>query len=256
MQLISLLLLSVGLYVSPQNPSVDEIVAKANHAAYYAGTDGRARVTMVITDARGGTRERAFTILRRNGEGGDQKFYVYFEAPADVRKTAFLVWKKAQGDDDRWLWLPDLNLSKRIAPGDKRTSFVGSDFVYEDVSGRGTDEDTHTLVDTTDTHYVLDNVPKDPGSVDFARYRLWVDKTTFLPMKAEYWDTQGTLFRRVEALTVETVQDIPTVMESKVSDLRAGTHTVNRFTDVSYNLGLDDNIFSERFLRRPPREIR
>lgn len=252
-KLLTFLLFVPALFAA--DLSVDEIVAKANETAYYLGEDGRADVHMVITDADGGTRERQFTVLRKDGEGGDQKFYVYFKEPADVRKMAYLVWKNVKGDDDRWLWMPALNLVKRIAPGDKRTSFVGSDFVYEDVSGRGVHEDKHELVETTDTHYVLQNVPKDPGSVEFSSYKLWIDKQTFLPMKAEYLDKDGKRYRRVEALEVETIQGFPTVTKSKVSDLVTGGHTVSTFSDIAYNVGLADRIFTERFLRRPPREV-
>ena len=245
-----------GNLLAEDAPSVDEIVAKANQAAYYAGKDGRARVKMTITDSGGSERVRQFTILRLNTKGENQKFYVYFTEPSDVRKMAYLVWKNASGDDDRWLWMPALNLVKRIAPGDKRTSFVGSDFVYEDVSGRGVDEDVHELTDTTDKHYVLKNTPKEAGSVEFSRYDLWIDKTTFLPVKAEYYDKAGKLYRRVEALKIETIGGYPTVLESRVSDLNTGSSTLNTFSDVQYDLGLKENIFTERFLRRPPREVR
>lgn len=235
--------------------SADEIVAKANQASYYAGVDGKADVTMTITSADGDTRERQFTILRLDDGPQDQKFYVYFKAPADVRKMAFLVWKNVGSEDDRWLWLPALNLKKRIAPGDKRTSFVGSDFFYEDVSGRGLEEDTHQLVEETADAYLIRNEPKNPGSVEFAHYLVWIDKTNFLPRKAEYFDQQGELYRRVEALKVETVNGYPTVVESKASDLKAGTYTLNSFSNISYDNGLKKRIFSERFLRRPPREV-
>jgi hypothetical protein len=237
--------------------SVDEIVNRANDAAYYAGDDGRSDVEMTIRDKDGGTRTRRFTILRLNQENKDQKFYVYFREPADVRQMAYLVWKHVgDRDDDRWLWLPALNLQKRIAPGDKRTSFVGSDFVYEDVSGRGLEEDTHELLETTDTRYVIRNTPKDPSSVEFAYYDVQIDRETFLPRKAEYYDANGSLYRRVEATRVEVIQGFPTVVESVASDLKAGTSTTNVFRDVEYDIGLNERIFTERFLRRPPREIR
>jgi hypothetical protein len=237
--------------------TADQIVEKANQASYYAGEDGRADVKMTIHDAGGGKREREFRILRLNTADGDQKFYVYFQAPADVRKMAYLVWKKTgeNQDDDRWMWMPALNLVRRIAPGDKRTSFVGSDFVYEDVSGRNTRADTHELVDTTETQYVLRNVPVDPGSVEFSEYTVWIDKNTFLPRKAEYKDKQGKVYRTVEATRVETIDGHPTVMESVVNDRVTGSRTVNAFSAVSYDLGLKEQIFSERFLRRPPREV-
>jgi len=236
-------------------PDVNQIVEQANRAAYYAGKDGRADVHMVIYDARGGTRERRFTILRLNVAGDDQKFYVYFKAPADVRKMAYLVWKHVGGDDDRWLWLPALNLKKRIAPGDKRTSFVGSDFFYEDVSGRGLEEDVHELVGETDTAWLVKNTPKDPASVEFAWYQVWIDKATHLPVKAEYHDREGKLYRRVSATRIETIQGYPTVVEAVAEDLRAGTRTVNTFSNVRYDIGLKERIFTERFLRRPPREV-
>jgi outer membrane lipoprotein-sorting protein len=236
--------------------TVDEIVNKANEAAYYAGNDGIADVKMVITDAGDGERVREFRILRLNTGDGNQKFYVYFKEPADVRRQVFMVWKKVkQGqDDDRWLFLPALNLVKPIAPGDKRTSFVGSDFVYEDVSGRALWEDTHDLIEETDTQYIVKNTPKDPGAVDFSSYTVHIDKQTFLPVKAEYLDKTGKLYRRVEATKVETVQGFPTVVESRIDDLALGGHTVNTFSNIEYNVGLKEMIFTERFLRRPPRE--
>lgn len=236
--------------------TVDEIVEKANQAAYYAGEDGQADVKMVITDANGGTREREFRILRKNTGEGTQKFYVYFEEPSDVRRQVFMVWKEVeQGKDDRrWLFLPALNLVKPIAPGDKRTSFVGSDFVYEDVSGRALWEDTHELIEETDTQYLIKNVPKNPGAVDFSEYTVWIDKETFLPVKSEYLDKNGKIYRRVEAAKIETIQGFPTVMESRVDDLARGGHTVNTFSNIQYDIGLKDMIFTERFLRRPPRE--
>lgn len=238
-----------------QELSVDQIIRKANDAAYYAGEDGRADVKMLITDERGGTRVREFSLLRLNMQGKDQKFYIYFKAPADVRKMAYLVWKNAGKDDDRWLWLPALNLVKRIAPGDKRTSFVGSDFLYEDVSGRGIHEDDHELVEATDAQYVIKSVPKDNDSVAFSHYNIWIDKATFLPLKAEYYDKTGKLYRRVEATKVQTIQGYPTVIEAVASDIKAGSSTKNLFSKIKYDIGLKELIFTERFLRRPPREV-
>jgi hypothetical protein len=248
--------LAFGHTARAEELTADQIVEKANRASYYAGEDGRADVKMVITDPGGGTREREFTILRKNVQGGNQKFYVYFKAPADVRKMAYLVWKNVNEgrDDDRWMWLPALNLFRRIAPGDKRSSFVGSDFYYEDVSGRNLNADEHVLEETTETQYVIKNTPKDPDTVEFAYYRVWIDRETFLPRKAEYYDRNDKLYRTVEATSVEDVGGYPTVMESSVTDHNTGSKTVNSFSAVEYDIGLKEAIFSERFLRRPPRE--
>ncbi len=260
--MLGMLALAAVAQAQEAAPTVEEIVAKANRAAYYQGKSGRARVSMSIQDAQGRTRTREFTILRLDLEpegapgdtfSGDQKFYVYFERPADVNKTAYLVHKHVGKDDDRWLFLPGLNLVKRIAASDTRTSFVGSDFYYEDVSGRNPADDTHERVETTDTYYVLKSTPKDPKAVEFASYKVWIHKASFIPVKAEYVDAAGQKIREAQALAVETVQGYPTVMKSSMRDLRTGSVTTVTYSKVEYDLGLSEEIFTERYLRNPPR---
>src|SRR3989338_5498673 len=215
--------LLVSTSVTAQEIGVEQIVEKANSVSYYAGKDGLADVKMTITDAQGRARNRELRILRLNsGESGEQKFYVYFHQPADVAKMVFMVWKHIGRDDDRWLYLPALDLVRRVAAGDKRSSFVGSHFVYEDVSGRGIEADMHTLVESTPEFYKLKNVPKEAKGVEFAYYYIWVDKANFMPRKAEYYNSQDKLVRVVEALEVVEIGGYPTVTRSSAKDLERG----------------------------------
>lgn len=232
----------------------DEIIAKADQAAYYAGADGRSEVRMIITDAQGREQRRQFTVLRRNvDESGDQQFLVVFSQPSDVRNTVFLVEKHIERDDDRWLYLPGLDLVKRISAGDKRTSFVGAHYFYEDVSGRRPSDDNHELVETDDSFYVLRHTPKDPSSVEFASYVTWIDRETFLPMKIEYTNAAGDIYRRVEVFDVTVVDGHPTVTTSRVSDLLTGGKTDMQFRYIKYDIGIPESVFTERSLRTPPR---
>ncbi|HDS15631.1 MAG TPA: outer membrane lipoprotein-sorting protein [Proteobacteria bacterium] len=263
MALLTIFLLQSGPGAQAQTPGgddlteVDTIIARANLAAYYAGRDGRASVKMTIADTQQRVREREFTMLRFDQEdGGRQKFYVYFKQPSDVKGMVFMVHKFIDRDDDRWLYLPALDLVRRIAAADKRTSFVGSDFFYEDVSGRSPDEDEHRLLETTEKYYVIESRPRDPAAVEFSSYKVWIDKQTMMPLKAEYQDHEKRLYRRVEALKLETIGGHPTVVESRVENLATGSVTISRFSNISYDIDLKEDLFSERYLRRPPREIR
>ena len=259
--LIGLLMVFSTVFVFAQEKDkkldVQAIVEKANIAAYYMGKDGKAKVHMVITDAQGRKRVRDFTIMRKDKEdGGDQYYYVYFYSPSDVRKMVFMVWKHVGKDDDRWLYLPALDLVKRIAASDKRSSFVGSDFLYEDVSGRGLEEDEHQLIDETDEYYIIKNIPKKPDTVEFSYYKMWIRKDNFIPVKAEYYDKQGKLYKVMEVLKIENIQGYPTVTKSVVRNLATGGKTELTFSDIKYDIGLRDRIFTERYLRRPPKEVR
>jgi outer membrane lipoprotein-sorting protein len=252
---ITLAFLVAGAVARAQEPSVEEIVQKTNATSYYQGQDGKARVKMTITDNQGRERNREFTILRLNTDdkNEEQKFYVYFHRPADVREMVFMVWKHVGADDDRWLYLPALDVVKRIAASDERTSFVGSNFFYEDVSGRGLEEDNHELVETTDTYYVLKNTPKDPGAVEFDSYTMWIHKGTFIPVKVEY-EKGGNVYRVAEALEVKDIQGYKTVVKSRMKDLNTGGETVLEYESVAYDQGIPEDIFTERYLRRAPRE--
>jgi len=233
--------------------TADEIVNKANDAAYYQGKDGKALAKMVITDSQGRTRERDMTILRLDiTDGGEQKYYVYFHKPNDVRNMVYMVWKHMGKDDDRWMYLPALDLVRRIAASDKRSSFVGTDFVYEDISGRNPGLDRHELVSSEGDYYEVKNTPNDPASVEFAYYIVSIDKKNFIPMKADYYDKSGKLYRTIEALEVKDIGGYPTITKMKASDLNSGPSTVTTFTDAKYDVGLTDAIFTERYLRRAP----
>jgi outer membrane lipoprotein-sorting protein len=255
-QLTALALLALGSTAAADAlSSADEIIARADLASYYAGADGRSEVRMIISDAQGREQRRQFTVLRRDvDEAGDQQFLVVFSQPSDVRNTVFLVNKHINKDDDRWLYLPGLDLVKRVSAGDKRTSFVGAHYFYEDVSGRRPSDDTHELIETSDSFYILSHVPKDPGSVEFSSYSTWIDRQTFLPMKIEYTNPAGDIYRRVEVFDVAEFDGHPTVTTSRVSDLLTGGKTDMQFRYIKYDVGIPDSVFTERSLRTPPRD--
>jgi hypothetical protein len=243
--------------VAAEKPDVETIVNKANVVAYYQGKDGKATVKMTITNKQGQKRLREFIILRKDAsDGGDQKYFVYFQKPPDVRKMVYLVHKHTDKmkDDDRWLYMPGLDLIKRIAASDKRTSFVGSDYLYEDISGRSLDDDTHELIETTDKLFVVKNVPKEPDSVEFGYYSVSIDRKTYVPVKMDFYDKKDKLYKTIESTKIEEIQGFPTVVKSVVMNLQTGSKTEMEFGRVKYDINLKDSIFTERYLRRPPRE--
>lgn len=233
---------------------VTDIVNKANMASYYSGEDGRAQARMIIVDTQGNKQMRQFTILRTDQEDlGNQDMLVFFSRPTDVKGTVFRVTKKVNNDDDRWLYLPALDLVKRISAGDKRTSFVGSHFYYEDVSGRNPQEDTFTLVNTTHDSYILSAKPKKPDTVEFAHYKIVINKQTFIPMEVNYYNAQGDEIRKMEVLKTKEVDGFTTVLHSKITQISDGSYTEMQFRKVKYNLGIPSSVFSERSLRTPPK---
>lgn len=255
--LIVLLMMLLSLNASAL--TADEIMKKSQAAFLYQGKDFKARVMMRLISKGGTERIRELTMLRKNyGDvGGDQKFFMYFFQPADVKDMTFMVYKYPAKDDDRWLFVPAINMVRRIAAQDKRSSFVGSDFTYEDVSGRDIEDDTHTIikeekVDGKDC-YVIKSTPK-AADVDYSYKISWIDKTDYLPLKEEYYDRKGELYKVFTADEIKNVKGFPTVTERTMKNLQSGHRTEVTFTKVDYNIGIEDSLFSERFLKQPPKK--
>lgn len=234
----------------------DEIMKKSQSAFLYAGKDFKARVVMKLISKSGQERLREMTMLRKNfGEaGGDQKYFIYFFKPQDVRDMTFMVYKYPAKDDDRWLFVPAINMVRRIAAQDKTSSFVGSDFTYEDVSGRDIEDDTHEIVKEEKlgerNTYVIKSAPK-AQDVDY-KYKLsWIDKESFLPLKEEYYDRKGELYRIFTADEIKDVQGFPTITKRQMKNIQTGHRTEAAFIKTDYDIGIEDSLFSERYLKQP-----
>lgn len=238
--------------------TAEEIVKKSQAAFLYPGSDLKARVLMKLISVGGQERVREMMMLRKNyGEpGGEQKYFMYFFQPVDVRNMTFMVYKYPGRDADRWLFVPAINMVRRIAAQDKRSSFVGSDFTYEDISGRNLEDDTHTIVNEekigTRDCTVIKSTPK-AAEMEYSYKLSWIDKATFLPIKEEYYDKKGELYRVFSADEIADVKGHPTITKRSMKNLLSGHVTEVSFLKVDYNVGIEDSLFSERYLKQPPR---
>jgi outer membrane lipoprotein-sorting protein len=246
------------LTASVQADEATDIMKKSHLAYYYAADDGQADVTMTILDRRGKERTKEFVMLRLDIEdGGKQKYYTYFKKPSDISRLTFMVHKVPDGNDLRWIYVPSVDLIKPISGDDKNSSFVGSHFSYEDVSGRHWTEDKHTkLADSTINDapvFVIESIPIEPQK-GFARKLSFLDKTTFLPLVERYYDKKDKLLRVFRAEKIEEIDGVMTLSIRSMENVRKGGKTTIAFNSIKYNVGMDESLFTERFMKNPPRK--
>lgn len=255
---------SVGLFMinawhAAHAQDATALMKEAHLNYYYAGDDGKARVTMTQVDQKGNTKVKEFTIVRKDIEdGGEQLYFTYFKSPSDIKRMTFMVKKHIDRADDRSLYIPAIDLVKKIAASDKASSFVGSDFTYEDVSGRLWTEDRHELLGEEKLRqYMAFKIKSMPKAEDYFAHKLtFIDKETRLPLREEYYNKQGKAFRIFTAEKIETIQGIPTITLRKMQNLAKSQHTLIEFTDIEYNVNIKKKYFSERYLKKPNMALR
>jgi outer membrane lipoprotein-sorting protein len=239
--------------------SADGIVKKANLAAYYTADDGSAQMLMKIYTKRSKKPiSKLFYMLKKDlEEGGEQLFFVYFVKPSDIKRTTFLVQKHIGTDDYRRLYIPASDKVLAIAGNRKQDPFMGSDFSYEDVSGRHFSKDDHILLEEgmlkNREVYVTQSIPKVKEN-KIAKMKSWIDKKTYIPLKVEFYNHDDQVFKVYESGSIKTIDGFPTIMKRTMTSPLEGTKTVLLVNPkkVRYNIGLKKTIFSERSLKNPP----
>ena len=157
-----------------------------------------AELKLTTTSADGKTKDQVLTTSSKN-VGGKNHALSRFIQPASVAGVAFLTIEGAAGEaDDISLYLPKLKRVRKVAKTERGKAFMDTDFSYADIASNGArDEDNKRLPDEKfegrDCFVLLGN---GADSSPYGEVKLWVDKLTWVPMKAEYADKAGKPFKR------------------------------------------------------------
>jgi hypothetical protein len=241
---------ALGLGTALYAEEAADIVERARNLVKADTTSTRSR--MVITGKDGGTSERVIDQYAKDGQDGT-RMIIEFKRPASVAGTRFLTIEKAGGGDDRWIFLPSLGKTRRVAASESGGSFMGTDFSYDDISssGRDIDADAHSILreETLDgiPCYVIESVPKD-SSYQYAKTISWIDKAQSLIYKSEMYNKRNEKFKTIEISDYKDIQGRPTAMRTKVSTLTSGTSTTVFMDIVKYDETIPDGVFTVNYL--------
>jgi outer membrane lipoprotein-sorting protein len=237
------LLLAAVLPLAAQELSASDILQKSD-AISMAPKDKHSLSTMILIDKDGDQKERKSEIFERNKE--DMRL-VRFLTPADQKGISFLNLP----DDKMYLYMPAFRKIRTIASHVKNESFAGTDFSYDDMSAAGFGDDyTPMLKETTAEFYVLELTPKPESEKDYSKMILAVRKDNFFPVKMEYYDKGGNLWKVMEQRQIEKKGDYLIAMEIEMTDMKTNHRTKVVTDSIELDTGLSDDIFTQRNLKK------
>lgn len=226
-----------------------EIMKKVDNR--YTGDDQVGDMTMTLIKSSGRKRVRKVRVWQKD-YGENNKSLMRFLLPADVRGTGFLVWEHKEKDDDQWLYLPALKKVRRISTREKEKSFMGTDFSYEDLGSHNLDDYNYTLLGSEiydgEGCYVVESVPKPGKEKSYDKTTSWIRKDIFLAIKIDFYDKKGNFLKSLHTADIEKIDGIWTIRRMEMENAEKKHRTILEFTNVRYNTGLKDNIFTERNL--------
>ena len=239
--------------------SGEEIARRVN-----ARDEGEAVSQTLIMELidRGGHRRVRETRAFRKYYGAEKRTAIFFERPKNVKGMAFLTfdYPDPAREDDEWLYLPALRKVRRISGSNRGDSFFGTDFSYDDVRNGSrlnlTDYTRRAIGEQrVDGHRCLglESIPVSEDvarELGYGRVVHWIDSERWMIRKTEVWNRRGDALKVVHTREIELVQGIWTALRIEAQNYKTGHRSIFTFRDTDYATGVDDDVFTERALRR------
>jgi len=185
-----------GVFVLPKKVLAltgREVMEKVN--ARDTGDSSITEMEMILINKKGKKRVRKLKTFGLE-KGKKSLSLMFFLSPADVRNTGFLTfdYDESGKDDDQWLFLPALRKTKRIAAGDKSSSFMGSDLNYSDMTSPDLDLYDYTLMKETEVKgqkvWQIKAVPKTKAEAKKSGYSksvVFIRKDNYVMIRGVRW---------------------------------------------------------------------
>lgn len=240
-------------------PSGREIAEKVN--ARDEGAFVSRTLTMTMTDRKGKSRVRE-TFGYRKYFGAEKRTIIFYQSPANIKDTAFLTYDYPQVDKDdaQWLYLPAARKVRRISASDRGDYFLGTDFTYEDIkkeSKLSLEDYTFETVgeEELDGHrcFIIESTPvndKTAKELGYGKIRSWVDPEIWMSRKSEFWDYRMNPLKTLTTMEIRQLDGISTAHRMEVDNHKTKHHTTFEFANVDYNTPVEDDVFTERALKR------
>ncbi len=217
------------------------------------------QLKLQIFDRRGGERDRDLVIYFRKYPEDRNRTLLFFESPPEVKGVGFLQWAEPHAKDEQWLYLPELKRVRQISAGAKHESFVGTDFSYDDLAiiseitdWSESDARTNLLrqeaVDGQNCH-VIEFTPA-AKDLTYGKLLVWLRADDLVIVKYEMYDKSDRLQKVLVLKDIRKLGAIPTPFHMEMANVQEGSRTVVDFTEIKYDTGIDEGVFTQRALER------
>lgn len=189
---------------------------------------------------------RKLKVWTKNIQKRDDWRIMKFISPADVKNVGLLT----LSEKEMYIYLPEFHRIRRIASSNKKDSFMGSDFSYEDLSTGGFSKNYNAEILKEDSEFwTLKLVRKKGIKKPYSKIILKVDKKSYMPVKMELYDNDGNLWKIAEEKN-KKINNYYITTYIKMEDKKKGSWTSLELENIKLDQNLSKKFFTKRFLKR------
>ena len=212
---------------------------------------------MILIDAYGSriTRKMQGKVLEVSDDG-DKSLNIFLN-PTDVKGTKMLTWSHKTKDDKQWLYLPSLRRVKKISSKNKSSSFMGSEFSYEDIGSQEVEKYNFSYVKLgksksgEEVHFI-ERIPKSKSG--YSKQIIQLSTKHLNAVYIEYYD------RKNELLKVADVQDFKTykvkgksiyrASQIHMKNLQTKKESIFKWSNRKLGVKLKSSLFTKRAMKK------
>ena len=245
---------SVSSIAQESNETKGLAIAMEMKARNIGWGNSESEMTMTLRTKKGQEVVRKMRSKSLEVTGDGDKGLTIFDTPLDVKGTAFLSFSHTVGNDDQWIYLPAIKRVKRIASRNKSGPFLGSEFAFEDLSSFEVEKFSFKFIreEVIDglTMMVVEMDPVDKFS-GYSRSQTWVDSEHYRAHKVVFYDRRDTLMKTLTISDYKLYDDkYWRAHKQSMVNHKTGKSTDIEIKNLKFNVGLDENDFNDKRLKR------
>ena len=155
-----------------------------------------------------------------------------------------------------WSYTPSIERIIKLPPSMMSQNWMGTDFTNDDLvqqSSLVTDY-THTFAEEATLEgyecYQIVMIPKEDAAIVWGKVIVWVDKTEFMQLKAEFYDEDGYLVNTMEGKEPKVFDGklLPSKMIMIPAD-KPGNQTIMTTISMEFDIEIDESFFTTRKMK-------
>lgn len=248
--LLPLSFIALSITVFAQDPRM--IVEEAQKRT--VSTSQRYEGTLKVISEKNKITEKRWS-FERIGSHGNSKSILRFSAPAEVKGVALLIINHPDRSSDQWMWTPAVGRERRIALQDRSQRFFGTDFSFEDLEERDTNQFDYRMLGEESLDgaacWKIESRPRQKKVSQYTHSYLWIRKDNYVLVQIENYK-KDELARRAKYTDIRRVQNIWTAHNIEMLDARQNSRTILAIEKLQYNVPMKEEDFTLQALRREP----
>lgn len=245
MKKILLLIAATISILSAQNVEtiLDSVEANENSQT------SRIEMTQIVYRSNGSASESELTSYS-SGEG--EKGIMVYSKPARINGMKVLT---LNDGDDIWFYSPRTGRTRKIASHQKNQSVNGSDFSYDDLNSKDRRDDFNSKIVGEEkvegiSCTVVEMTLKPDADNSYKKIVMYVDPVRWLPLKTTFFDEEGELWKTLIMEDISKVGKYWSAGKIIMKNELKGSRTEMVTKKVEFDIPVDENMFTERYLSR------